>query len=73
MFHLSLFYFLLFLKFLTTWDLHNGGLHTGKLTCIEGGSNANSDVCCSAELNTWTWTSLGVVRISLRCSPGASY
>ena len=64
-FHLSLFYLLLFLKFLTTWDSH-----TGKLTCIEGGSNANSGVCHSTELHTWT--SLSVVRTSLRSSPGAS-
>jgi len=71
MFHLSLFYLLLFLKFLTTWDLHTWGLHTGKLTCTEGGINANSIVCHSTELHTWT--SLSVVRISLRCCPGASY
>jgi len=61
MFYLTLFYLLLFLKFLTTWVLH-----TGKLNCIEGESNANSVVC-------HTWTSLSVARISLRCTPGASY
>jgi len=56
---ICLFYLLLFLKFLTTWDLHTLDLHTGKLNCIEGGSNANSVVCYSTELHTWP--SLGVL------------